>query len=108
MTWNMSVVDGPIDILDLGPPDADGVRPVLGVVPGYHLNVARSVVPTSAEAFEVAPDPSTPVRVFAGDERGDQGRYRLTAFLIFADQAEAVAALPDLWFEPEPTEEGEP
>ncbi len=52
-----------------------------------------------ADGFEVAPEPSTPVRVFEGDERDGQGRYQLTACLIFADQAEA---LPGLGFEPEP------
>ena len=107
MSWNPSIVDGPIVIAIYGDPDpVTGERPVTGVEPGYHLNLARSALPAGAAAFEVAPDPATPARVFAGDELGEDGRFRLTAFLRFADEAEAIATLPGFWTAP-PEEGGE-
>lgn len=107
MTWNPALVDGPIAVPTYGPADpVTGERPVIGVQPGYHLNVARSALSSAAEAFEVTPDPATPVRLFAGDRRGEDGRFELTALLLFPDEGAALAALPDLWFAP-PEEGGE-
>lgn len=98
MSWNTSLVDAPVMI------EGEGA---------YLVNVFRPAVPASAALFEVTPDPATPARVFAGDELGEDGRFKLTAFLRFADEAEAVAALPGLWFAPlveapPPEPEGEP
>lgn len=98
MTWNPSLVDAPVLV------EGDAA---------YLVNVSRSALPAGAEAFEVTPDPATPARVFAGDELGDDGRFKLTAFLRFADEAEAVDTLPGLWFAPAdeappPEPDGEP
>ena len=97
MTWNPSLIDAPVIV------EGD---------PAYLVNVARSALPAEAAAFEVTPDPATPARVFAGDELGEDGRFVLTAFLRFTDEAEAVAALPGLWLspseEPAPAPDGEP
>lgn len=53
------------------------------------------------DIFEVTPEPVTPMVVFAGDAPGEGGHYQLTAFLVFEDEAEAIAALPGLWIAPE-------
>lgn len=96
--WDLSVIDGPLSIPILGAPEIDPVtgatfRPVVGQRPGYHLNVARRIVTPALAAFEVTPEPDTPLVIWAGDERGPDGRYQLTAFLRFADEAEALAAM---------------
>jgi hypothetical protein len=107
MTWNPSLVDGPITVPTYGPVVLEVFeRPIIGVMPGYHLNVARSALPIAAKVFEVTPNPVTPVRVFAGDRRGEDGRFELTALLLFPNEATAIAALPALWFEPQPEGEG--
>lgn len=104
--WNPSLIDGPIVVPTYGPPDPEtGVRPVTGSVPGYHLNLARSLMTPALDVFEVTPEPVTPMVVFAGDAPDEAGRYRLTAFLVFEDEAEAIAALPGLWIEPEAEDE---
>lgn len=82
MSWNTSVVDGPILI--------DGVA-------GYHLNVAPSAVPAEAAPYMVAPEPVTPARTFAGDVQAQDGTWPLTAFLRFPDEETAKAVLPGLW-----------
>lgn len=101
MTWDPSLIDGPLTIPTYGPADPEtGERPVTGTVPGYHLNVARQALSPEHAVYEVTPEPRTPIRLFAGDEANEAGRYSLTAFLVFADEDEAKAALPGLWFEP--------
>lgn len=75
MTWNASLIDGPIPV--------DGVA-------GYHLNVAPEVG-AGLEAYQTFP--RNPRRVFAGAD---------TVFLRFADEAEAHAALGAYWIEPGP------
>lgn len=79
MTWNSSLVDGPIA-------DVGGK---------YLLNVSNPSVPEEARAFEV--QPSTPNRIFAGDAGPT---FPETAFLVFLDEAEARTHLPGLWLEP--------
>jgi hypothetical protein len=111
MTWNPSLIDGPLTIPTYGPADPEtGERPVTGIVPGYHLNVARSLMTPDLDVYEVTPEPITPLVTFAGDAPDEAGRYALTAFLVFADEAQAVEALPGLWSEPvaEPEPEPEP
>ena len=75
---NSSVVLGPIAI--------DGV-------PGSHWNIARTHLAPSLAPYEVTPDPSTPAVVWGGDVRLPDRTWRDTAFLLFADDAEALAAL---------------
>jgi hypothetical protein len=93
ITPNGSVVLGPVQIPIYGEPDEEGVRPVTGYVPGSHWNIARTHLAPSLAPYEVTPDPSTPAVVWAGDERLQDGTWRDTAFLLFADEAEALAAL---------------
>ena len=103
MTWNPSLIDGPLTIPTYGPADPEtGERPVTGTVAGYHLNVARSLMTPELDLFEVTPEPATPLVAFAGDAPDEAGRYALTAFLVFADEDAAKAALAGLWFEPVP------
>lgn len=102
MTWNSSLVDGPRQVSNLGPPDPEtGERPVLGWLPGYRLNVARSALTPEAAPYLMDPQPQTPRCLFAGDELGADGNWTLTAFLVFPDEETAKAALPGLWIEPE-------
>lgn len=87
MSWNSSLIDGPLTIYTFGEPDKDGVRPVNGTVLGYHLNVAPWLV--TEEMSEFVQEPSTPAVTFAGGATG---------FLKFADEAEAQAVIPaDYW-----------
>lgn len=72
MSWNPSLIDGPVHV-----PDATG----------YHLNIAPEIV-AGLDAWRVYP--ISPKRVFAGAE---------TVFLRFADETEARSALPDYWVE---------
>lgn len=99
--WNSSLVEGPRRVASLGPPDPEtGERPFLGWLDGYRLNVARSVLPSGAEPYLMDPQPQTPRCIFAGDALVGDGTWSLTAFLVFPDEATAVAAMPDLWIEP--------
>lgn len=59
---------------------------------GYHVNAPRPLDPALA-AYEVDPGPATPLNVYAGDVYVDGQGWRDTAFLKFADEAEASAAL---------------
>lgn len=113
MTWNRTFVDGPRQVARLGPLDPEtGEREVLGWLPGYRLNVAHSALNAEAKLYLMDPQPQSPRCLFAGDELGEDGRWALTAFLVFPDEATAVAALPGLWTpEPiavQPEEEGAP
>jgi hypothetical protein len=74
VTWNPSLIDGPVRVPD---------------VTGYHLNVAPDIA-TGLDAWRI--EPTSPERVFAGAE---------TVFLKFADEAEARAMLGAYWMEPE-------
>lgn len=85
MTWHPTYIDGPISIPVYG--DAD---PETGYRPGYHLNIARSILTPAMESYEVTPDPATPIRIWAGDERGEDGSWQETAFLRFESEAEAL------------------
>ena len=75
MSWNASLIDGPLDI----------------PAPGYHLNVAPSCMTSALGAFEVKPAPNTPFRLFSGAP---------THFLCFASEAEARGALGAYWRDP--------
>jgi hypothetical protein len=95
---NTSLVLGPISVPTYGPEQTDPetgavYRPVTGYVPGSHWNIARTHLAPSLAPYEVTPDPSTPAVIWAGDERMPNGMWRDTAFLLFADDAEALAAL---------------
>ena len=92
MTWNPSLIDGPLTIYTYGPPDAEGVSPVTGTVPGYHLNAAPQVWELELELY--LQTPTNPRVVFAGD-----GSPWATQFLKFADEAEAKDVLSDFWIE---------
>jgi hypothetical protein len=70
--WNPSLIDGPVRV--------PGVT-------GYHLNVAPEIA-AGLNAWRV--EPTSPQQVFAGAE---------TAFLRFADEAEARSALGSYWVE---------
>jgi len=74
MTWNPSLIDGPVHVLD---------------VTGYHLNVAPEIA-AGLDAWRI--EPTSHERVFAGAE---------TVFLKFADEAEARSALGGYWIDPE-------
>lgn len=93
-TWHPTYIDGPIMIPVYGEADPEtGERPMTGYRDGYHLNVARSILTAAMEPFEVTPDPATPYRIWAGDERGKDGRWRETAFLRFDDEGEAAETM---------------
>jgi hypothetical protein len=108
MTWNKSLIDGPITINTYGSEvtDADGnvSKPVTGAIKGYHLNAAPSLNPQTViydesgfvtassgplDAFVMVP--TSPRQVWAGSE---------TLFLKFKDEAEAKKVLADYWIEP--------
>jgi hypothetical protein len=93
---NTSLVLGPISVPIYGDPvTVDGItsRPVTGYVPGSHWNIARTRLTPALEAYEVTPDPDTPIVIWAGDVRLPDGAWRDTAFLKFASDAQALAAL---------------
>lgn len=73
-------------------------RPVTGHVPSYHVNMARADLTEALEAFEVTPEPNTPINTWAGDSLGADGRWQQTAFLEFTDEAAAREALAGLLF----------
>jgi len=78
-----------IIIPTFGPPDAEGVRPVTGYEPGYHVNIALQDLTPELEAFRVFP--SQLRRVFAGDDPADP---KWTVALKFADEKTARKQLP--------------
>jgi hypothetical protein len=87
MTWNTSLIDGPLTIPTYGLADTEtGERPVTGSVPGYSLNLPNYLLTEELRAFQVFPE--TPAVVFAGQE---------TAFLHFVDEDEAKTWLPEYW-----------
>jgi len=86
--WNPSLISGPLSIPIYGEPveieTEDGPvthRPITGYVPGYHLNVAERLMTAGLEAYRV--NPVTPFASHAGT---------VTACLVFADEAEALAS----------------
>jgi hypothetical protein len=93
MTWNASIIDAPVPIAIYGDPITDDegntYRPVMGYVPGYHVNIAPQAYTAEMEPYAVTP--TLPRRVFAGAE---------TVFLRFADEAEARLVLAQYWMEP--------
>jgi len=108
MTWNTSLIDGPITINVYGPEttDEDGnvSKPVTGTIKGYHLNAAPNLntqtVVYDESGFVTASSgpldafvmvPATPRQVWAGSE---------TLFLKFKNEAEAKKALADYWIDP--------
>jgi len=97
MTFNPSLLDGPVPIAIFGDPITDDEgnthRPIEGYVEGYHLNVSPSVYTDALAPYLMTP--TQPRRVFAGAE---------TVFLKFADEEEARSMLADYWTEPEPEE----
>lgn len=90
MTWNPSLIDGPLTIHTYGPPDADGIAQVIGTVPGYHLNASPQIGTVGLEPY--LQTPANPRVVFAGDEP-----TWTTLFLKFLDEAEARAVLSEFW-----------
>ena len=98
MIWNPTYIDGPIAIPIFGESDPEtGERSIAGYRDGYHLNVARSILTPAMEPYEVTPAPATPVRIWAGDECDEDGRWQETAFLRFADEGEAISAIGETW-----------
>jgi hypothetical protein len=93
MTWNPSLIDGPVPIPLYGDPITDDegntYRPVIGYVDGYHVNIAPQVYTDAMQPYVMTP--SLPRRVFAGAE---------TVFLKFVDEVEARAMLGAYWMEP--------
>lgn len=79
--------DGPISIPIYGEADEDGVIPVVGYRDGFHVNatdLGMAVADFSAFVIE----PKSPDQVYAG----------ATHFLKFADEAEAIEAIPaEFW-----------
>ena len=73
MSWNSSLIDGPISI--------PGVT-------GYHLNIAPHLLTEEVEVYALVPE--NPQRYFAG---GSQ------AFLKFPDEATAKLLLADYWID---------
>ena len=51
-----------------GPPDQDGIRPVTGYVPGYHVNTTVADLAEHPELEPFVVVPSTLRRVWAGDD----------------------------------------
>ena len=107
MTWNTSLIDGPITVNTYGPEvtDEEGnvSRPVTGTIKGYHLNAHPNLNPQTIiydesglvtassgplDAFLMTP--TNPRQVWAGSE---------TMFLKFKDEAEAKKALVDYWID---------
>lgn len=83
--------DGPIAIPLYGDPDEDGVRPVTGYAPGYHVNASPlGWAALDLTAFLIIP--TNPRQVYAGGE---------TFCLRFADETEAREVLADFWTEDE-------
>ena len=101
MTWNASLIHGPIAIPVLGDPNPEtGERELLGHVEGYRLNVAQSVYASTVQEDGTSPldahleTPDTPHQVWAGDEPEWS-----TVFLRFDDEAEAHSKLSEYWCE---------
>jgi len=99
-----SAIHVPIPIYGEPITDDDGIerRSVTEYAPGYHVNIARSDITDALGAFEVTPGPNTPANTWAGDEQGDDGCWLNTAFLAFADEAEAREALGGLLYPDDP------
>jgi hypothetical protein len=92
MTWNQSLLDGPVPIAIYGDPITDDegneARDVIGYVEGYHLNISPQVYTDDLAPYRTTP--RNPRRVFAGAE---------TVFLRFEDEAEARSMLGAYWVE---------
>jgi hypothetical protein len=92
MTFNPSLIDGPVPIAIFGDEITDDEgnthRPIEGYVEGYHLNVSPQVYTDDLAPYLMTP--TQPRRVFAGAE---------TVFLKFADEEEARSALGAYWTE---------
>ena len=68
-----------------GEPDAEGVRPVTGYIPGYHVNTTVADLAEHPELEQFVVQPSALRRVWAGD---DPENPQWTVPLRFADAAE--------------------
>jgi len=92
MSWNQSLLDGPVPIAIFGDPITDDegntYRPIEGYVEGYHINVSPSVYTDDLAPYRTTP--RNPRRVFAGAE---------TIYLRFEDEAEARSMLGAYWTE---------
>jgi hypothetical protein len=92
MTFNPSLIDGPVPIAIFGDPITDDEgnthRPIEGYDEGYHLNVSPQVYTDDLAPYRATP--RNPRRVFAGAE---------TVFLRFEDEAEARSMLGAYWTE---------
>jgi hypothetical protein len=92
MTFNPSLIDGPVPIAIFGDEITDDegntYRPIEGYVEGYHLNVSPQVYTDALEPYRATP--RNPRRVFAGAE---------TIYLRFEDEAEARSMLGAYWTE---------
>jgi len=92
MAWDQSLCDGPIPAYQFLGLDENG-QPQFGAqLPVYNINIAAEIYTDALAAYVV--EPEHPKRVFAGDDPQDR---TLTVCLTFADEAEAIAALPDYW-----------
>lgn len=83
--------------------DEDGApfERVLGWKPGYRVNLSRAEADAKPYLDPFRVEPETPRALFAGDERDGEGRWTLTAFLIFNDEAQARTWLFEHWREPD-------
>jgi hypothetical protein len=97
MTFNPSLIDGPVPIAIFGEPyttdEGNEARDVIGYVEGYHLNISPQVYTDDLAPYLMTP--TQPRRVFAG---------AATVFLKFADEEEARSMLGAYWIDPEPEE----
>ena len=73
-----------------GEPDAEGVRPVTGYIPGYHVNTTVADLAEHPELEQFVVQPSALRRVWAGD---DPENPQWTVALKFDDEAHAKEVL---------------
>ena len=79
MSWNASLVDGPIPTYKQN---------------SYDINISVSCMTSELENYVV--EPSMPKRVFAGDDPENRTE---TVCLSFPNEATAISLIPELWIE---------
>lgn len=108
--WTEGLQAVRIPILEVADDPGSGapVEAVVGWKPGYALNGPRAAIDLIAAAAPYRVEPEAPLCLFAGDERDADGRWTLTAFLLFSDEPEARRVLAGLWVdEPDPEPDSE-
>jgi len=94
MSWNASLIDGPIPAYQFLGLDENGLPQFGAQLPIYNLNIAAEIYTDALAPYVV--EPEHPKRVFAGDDPQDR---TLTVCLQFADEAEARTYLAAYWTE---------